>query len=66
MKSGFLPKDKAPDDIIAGSDRDATHKRDHDPPEGPPAEELGSPEEEPGLSEDPPEEEPGAGDRRAA
>ena len=24
MKSGFLPKDKAPDDIIAGSSRDAT------------------------------------------
>ena len=25
MKSGFLPKDgKAPDDIIAGSDRDAS------------------------------------------
>ena len=30
MKSGFLPKDKGPDDIIAGSDCDATHKRDHD------------------------------------
>ncbi|MDQ3849975.1 MAG: homocysteine S-methyltransferase family protein [Actinomycetota bacterium] len=25
MKSGFLPKDKAPDDLIAGSDRDATN-----------------------------------------
>ncbi|MEA2273429.1 MAG: 5-methyltetrahydrofolate--homocysteine methyltransferase, partial [Solirubrobacteraceae bacterium] len=24
MKSGFLPKEKAPDDIIAGSSRDAT------------------------------------------
>ena len=24
MRSGFLPKDKAPDDIIAGSDRDPT------------------------------------------
>ncbi|MDQ3678053.1 MAG: homocysteine S-methyltransferase family protein, partial [Actinomycetota bacterium] len=40
MKSGFLPKEKAPDDIIAGSDRDATtHKLDHDPEEGPPADE---------------------------
>ena len=66
MKSGFLPKDKAPDDIIAGSDRDATHRRDQDPRDGPPEDEHGSPEEEPGLSEDPPEEEPGAGDRRAA
>jgi len=40
MKSGFLPKDKAPDDIIAGSDRDATQRRDADPDEGPPAEEA--------------------------
>ena len=40
MKSGFLPKDKAPDDIIAGSDRDASLRRgDADPPEGPPEEE---------------------------
>ncbi len=40
MKSGFLPKDKAPDDIIAGSDRDATLRRgDVDPPDGPPADE---------------------------
>jgi 5-methyltetrahydrofolate--homocysteine methyltransferase len=40
MKSGFLPKDKAPDDIIAGSDRDATiRKLDHDPNEGPPEDE---------------------------
>ncbi|MDX6690034.1 MAG: 5-methyltetrahydrofolate--homocysteine methyltransferase [Solirubrobacteraceae bacterium] len=40
MKSGFLPKEKAPDDIIAGSDRDATtRKLDHDPEEGPPADE---------------------------
>jgi 5-methyltetrahydrofolate--homocysteine methyltransferase len=39
MKSGFLPKDKAPDDIIAGSDRDATQRRDQDPDDGPPAEE---------------------------
>jgi 5-methyltetrahydrofolate--homocysteine methyltransferase len=39
MKSGFLPKDKAPDDIIAGSDRDATQRRDQDPDEGPPADE---------------------------
>ena len=45
MKSGFLPKDKAPDDIIAGSDRDATHKRDHDPRDGPP-------EDEPALTAD--------------
>ncbi|MDX6718933.1 MAG: 5-methyltetrahydrofolate--homocysteine methyltransferase, partial [Solirubrobacteraceae bacterium] len=45
MKSGFLPKDKAPDDIIAGSDRDATHKRDHDPRDGPP-------EDEPALAID--------------
>ncbi|MBW3608508.1 MAG: methionine synthase, partial [Actinobacteria bacterium] len=40
MKSGFLPKDKAPDDIIAGSDRDATVRRgDIDPREGPPEDE---------------------------
>ncbi|HVL31932.1 MAG TPA: homocysteine S-methyltransferase family protein [Solirubrobacteraceae bacterium] len=39
MKSGFLPKQKAPDDIIAGSDRDATQRRDHDPREGPPEDE---------------------------
>jgi 5-methyltetrahydrofolate--homocysteine methyltransferase len=45
MKSGFLPKDKAPDDIIAGSDRDATQKRDHDPSDGPP-------EDEPALTAD--------------
>jgi len=45
MKSGFLPKEKAPDDIIAGSDRDATHKRDHDPRDGPP-------EDEPALAVD--------------
>ncbi|MEA2220140.1 MAG: 5-methyltetrahydrofolate--homocysteine methyltransferase, partial [Solirubrobacteraceae bacterium] len=45
MKSGFLPKDKVPDDIIAGSDRDATHRRDHDPRDGPP-------EDEPALAVD--------------
>jgi 5-methyltetrahydrofolate--homocysteine methyltransferase len=46
MKSGFLPKDKAPDDIIAGSDRDATMRRgDVDPLEGPP-------EDEPALTVD--------------
>ena len=45
MKSGFLPKDKAPDDIIAGSDRDATRRRDRDPREGPP-------EDEPALAID--------------
>ena len=46
MKSGFLPKEKAPDDIIAGSDRDATLRRaDHDPREGPP-------EDEPALAVD--------------
>ncbi|MEA2222857.1 MAG: 5-methyltetrahydrofolate--homocysteine methyltransferase, partial [Solirubrobacteraceae bacterium] len=46
MKSGFLPRDKAPDDIIAGSDRDATLRRaDHDPREGPP-------EDEPALAVD--------------
>jgi 5-methyltetrahydrofolate--homocysteine methyltransferase len=45
MKSGFLPKDKVPDDIIAGSDRDATQKRDHDPDDGPP-------EDEPALAAD--------------
>jgi hypothetical protein len=45
MKSGFLPKDKAPDDIIAGSDRDATLKRDQDPDDGPP-------EDEPALTAD--------------
>jgi 5-methyltetrahydrofolate--homocysteine methyltransferase len=45
MKSGFLPKQKAPDDIIAGSDRDATQKRDHDPSDGPP-------EDEPALAID--------------
>jgi 5-methyltetrahydrofolate--homocysteine methyltransferase len=39
MKSGFLPKDKAPDDVVAGSDRDATQKRDHDPRDGPPEDE---------------------------
>jgi 5-methyltetrahydrofolate--homocysteine methyltransferase len=39
MKSGFLPKDKAPDDVIAGSDRDATQRRDEDPDDGPPEEE---------------------------
>jgi len=40
MKSGFLPREKAPDDIIAGSERDATtHKLDHDPQDGPPADE---------------------------
>jgi hypothetical protein len=40
LKSGFLPKDKAPDDIIAGSDRDATLRRgDTDPREGPPEDE---------------------------
>jgi len=46
MKSGFLPKDKsAPDDIIAGSDRDASLRRgDSDPREGPP-------EDEPALAE---------------
>ena len=33
MRSGFLPKDKAPDDIIAGSDRDPT-LLDEDPPDG--------------------------------
>src|SRR4051794_25726533 len=54
MKSGFLPKDKAPDDIIAGSDRDATTKRDHDPREGPPEDEPGAgpPEVEPALVAD--------------
>jgi hypothetical protein len=26
MKSGFLPKDRAPDDIIVGSDRDPTRR----------------------------------------
>ena len=45
MKSGFLPKEKAPDDIIAGSDRDATQTRDHDPRDGPP-------EDEPALAVD--------------
>ena len=45
MKSGFLPQDKAPDDIIAGSDRDATQKLDHDPRDGPP-------EDEPALAAD--------------
>jgi 5-methyltetrahydrofolate--homocysteine methyltransferase len=45
MKSGFLPKDRTPDDIIAGSDRDATQKRDHDPGDGPP-------EDEPALAAD--------------
>ena len=46
MKSGFLPKDKAPDDVIAGSDRDATMRRgDVDPQEGPP-------EDEPALTAD--------------
>jgi 5-methyltetrahydrofolate--homocysteine methyltransferase len=45
MKSGFLPKDKAPDDVIAGSDRDATQRRDHDPRDGPP-------EDEPALAVD--------------
>jgi 5-methyltetrahydrofolate--homocysteine methyltransferase len=45
MKSGFLPKERAPDDIIAGSDRDATKKRDHDPRDGPP-------EDEPALAAD--------------
>ena len=40
MKSGFLPKDRAPDDIIAGSDRDATLRRgDTDPRDGPPEDE---------------------------
>ena len=40
MKSGFLPKDKAPDDIIAGSERDATTLQpDDDPREGPPEDE---------------------------
>ena len=40
MKSGFLPKDKAPDDVIASSDRDATVLRgDSDPREGPPEDE---------------------------
>ncbi len=56
MKSGFLPKEKAPDDIIAGSDRDATTKRDHDPREGPPESEPGtegsSPEDEAALAAD--------------
>ena len=33
MRSGFLPKDKAPDDIIAGSDRDPS-LLDEDPPDG--------------------------------
>jgi 5-methyltetrahydrofolate--homocysteine methyltransferase len=45
MKSGFLPKDKAPDDVIAGSDRDATQRRDQDPRDGPP-------EDEPALAAD--------------
>jgi 5-methyltetrahydrofolate--homocysteine methyltransferase len=45
MKSGFLPKDKAPDDLVAGSDRDATQRRDHDPRDGPP-------EDEPALAVD--------------
>jgi 5-methyltetrahydrofolate--homocysteine methyltransferase len=45
MKSGFLPKEKVPDDVIAGSDRDATQKRDHDPRDGPP-------EDEPALAID--------------
>ena len=45
MKSGFLPKDKLPDDVIAGSDRDATLRRDADPDEGPP-------EDEPALAAD--------------
>jgi 5-methyltetrahydrofolate--homocysteine methyltransferase len=39
MKSGFLPKEKVPDDVIAGSDRDATQKRDHDPRDDPPGDE---------------------------
>ena len=33
MKSGFLPKDKVPDDIITGSDRDPS-LFDEDPPDG--------------------------------
>jgi 5-methyltetrahydrofolate--homocysteine methyltransferase len=33
MRSGFLPKDKAPDDIIAGSDRDPS-LFDEEPPDG--------------------------------
>ena len=45
MKSGFLPKGKVPDDVIAGSDRDATYKRDNDPRDGPP-------EDEPALAAD--------------
>jgi 5-methyltetrahydrofolate--homocysteine methyltransferase len=45
MKSGFLPKEKVADDVIAGSDRDATQKRDHDPRDGPP-------EDEPALAVD--------------
>ena len=43
MKSGFLPKDKAPDDIIAGSDRDATCAA------ATPTRREGPPEDEPAL-----------------
>jgi len=33
MKSGRLPTERAPDDVIAGSARDATRRRDGLPPE---------------------------------
>jgi 5-methyltetrahydrofolate--homocysteine methyltransferase len=36
MKSGFLPKEKAPDDVIAGSDRDATRFDETAPPDAEP------------------------------
>jgi 5-methyltetrahydrofolate--homocysteine methyltransferase len=42
MKSGFLPKGKAPDDVIAGSDRDPT-QLDEDPPDGTVEAEVGTP-----------------------
>ncbi|HEV2770315.1 MAG TPA: vitamin B12 dependent-methionine synthase activation domain-containing protein, partial [Solirubrobacteraceae bacterium] len=41
MKSGRLPEDGSPDDIIAGSERDLS-RIDEDPPEGPVEEEAGA------------------------
>ncbi|MBX5468956.1 MAG: methionine synthase [Thermoleophilaceae bacterium] len=39
MKSGFVPKDKAPDELIAGTERGGELPTDEEPPEGAPADE---------------------------
>ncbi|MDX6668292.1 MAG: hypothetical protein QOK04_1672, partial [Solirubrobacteraceae bacterium] len=44
MKSGFIPKQKAPDELIAGTERGGAVPSDDDPPED------GAVEEEPAMA----------------